>query len=179
MDPWQAGFGAHQEAVQGVVAAVRAVPKERWTVAPAAGKWSAAEVIQHLIMTYEHLTGEQEGRRAIPVLVPRWKAWTLRQFALPRLLAGRPIPPGVRAPREVRPVGDPLEREAAIREFERVTSEWEAAMARNLPMASARAVHPFFGALPLPTMLRFATLHTNHHRRQIALAAEGRTLHGS
>lgn len=179
MEPWHADLGAHQEAVKGVIATAQSVPDARWAVAPAAGKWSAAEVVGHLILTYEHLAGEQEGRLTIPVLVPRWKAWMLRRFVLPRLLSGRPIPPGVRAPREVRPVGESLEREAAIREFERVTGDWEATMARNLSKGRARAVHPFFGALPLPTMLRFATLHTNHHARQIARAAEGRTLHGS
>ncbi|MCL4865856.1 MAG: DinB family protein [Gemmatimonadales bacterium] len=178
MESWAADLEAHRDAVRQVGEAARAVPPDRWAVPPAEGKWSAGEVTMHLTLTYEHLAGEQEGVRVIPVKVPRLKAWALRRFALPRLLAGRPIPPGVRSPREVRPAGDIRPAPEAIEALFQVAGRWEDAMVRNLPNQAARSVHPFFGALPLPTMLRFVTIHTNHHCRQIRLAAEGRTLHG-
>ena len=78
----------------------------------------------------------------------------------------------------MRPAGEIPPVAEAIAGLREVTARWESVMVRNLPNPAARSVHPFFGALPLPTMLRFATLHTNHHCRQIVRAAEGRTLHG-
>lgn len=178
MPDWDADLRSHQEAIEAVVVAALAVPAGRWETQPAAGKWSPAEVILHLILTYEHLAREQQGIAGIPLKVPRWKAWALRHLILPRLLAGRPIPPGVRSPREVRPVGAlPPASEAATR-LRAMSAEWEGAMTANQVRRTARSVHPMFGPLPLPTMLRFVTLHTRHHCRQLQRAAEGLTMHG-
>lgn len=179
MGNWDADLKAHQVAIAEVTAAARAVPDDRWGVPPAAGKWSAAEVMMHLVLTYEFLAREQQGQGAIPLKVPRWKAWLLRHLVLPRLLAGRPIPPGVRSPREVRPVGDQLAAPAAVARLESVAAAWEQAMTGNRADPAARSVHPMFGALPLPTMLRFVALHTRHHCRQLDRAAAGLTMHGT
>ncbi|MDZ4674050.1 MAG: DinB family protein [Gemmatimonadota bacterium] len=176
---WDADMRGHQDAIAQVAAAARSAPEARWTVPPTAGKWSPADVMMHLILTYEFLAREQRGDAAIPLKVPRWKAWMLRRFILPRLLAGRPIPPGVRSPREVRPVGDRLAAAEAVKRLETIAAEWEQAMTANHANPAARSVHPMFGALSLPTMLRFVALHTRHHCRQLERAAAGLTMHGT
>ncbi len=177
MTDWEGAMMAHDAAVTHLVAAAQAVSPDRWAVAPAPGKWSPAEVMVHVALTYEHLTREQQGTATIPVLLPRWKAWMLRRFILPRLLAGRPLPPGVRAPREVRPGGELPDPRAAVARLESATAAWASAMAQNHRRGGGQSIHPFFGALPLPTMLRFVALHTTHHRRQLERAAEGLTMH--
>lgn len=177
MDSWQETMEAHQAAVTRVEESIRAVPPAMWPAAPAPGKWSPAEVVVHLILVYQHLTAEQEGTLKVRVLPRRWKAWMLRTFALPRLLAGRPLPAGVRSPREARPSGEPPPPDVALRDFRQATRAWSAVMERNRANRSGRATHPFFGKLPLPTMVRFATIHTEHHRRQLERAAAGLPLH--
>lgn len=168
----------HAEEVSRFLDAVAAVPADRWLVPPRQGKWSAAEVAQHMVLVYDYLTGEQEGHQVIPLRVPRWRAWLLRRTVLPRLLAGRPLPPGVRSPREARPSGELPDQVTAARRIEAGTAAWVAAVRRNLGRPDAGAGHPFFGRLPLTTMMRFATVHLSHHGRQLERAGRGLTMHG-
>lgn len=173
MNDWQEAMTAHRAAVEQVEASIRAVPAAMWTRAPAPGKWSPAEVVRHLVLVYQHLAAEQAGTVQIRVLPPPWKAWLLRTVALPRLLAGRPLPAGVRSPREARPSGELPSPDVALGEFAAAVAAWADAMERNRSRRGARATHPFFGRLPLLTMVRFSTIHTEHHRRQLDRAAAG------
>jgi len=169
---WPEGVQAHAAAVGRFIAAARSVPDPAWRAAPAPGKWSPAEITMHLVLTYHHLLGEQEGTLVIRVLPSPWKAWLLRRTILPRLLGGQPFPAGVRAPREVRPGAELPDVEPATRALEAATTGFEAAAGRNFHRGVGRATHPFFGPLQLPQMLRFAELHADHHRRQILAAVE-------
>lgn len=172
---WPDGLRLHAAAVARFAATVRSVPDACWRTPPAPGKWSPAEVTMHLVLTYRHLWREQEGTLAIRVLPPPWRAWLLRQIILPRLLAGRPFPAGVRAPREVRPAGEPPDREPAVQELEAAAVGFGAAIDAAFRRGGGHATHPFFGPLTLPQMLRFAELHTDHHRRQILSTPDGST----
>jgi hypothetical protein len=175
---WNADLQRHGEGIDRLLDAIHSVPAGRWTTPPAERKWSPAEVATHLILTYEHLIREQRGEIVIDVRVPRLKAWMLRRLVLPRLLAGRPIPPGVRSPREVRPSGTLPDVATAAARLGSVAETWASLMSRNHGRGGGRSVHPMFGSLPLETMLQFVTLHTNHHCRQLQRAADGLTMHG-
>ncbi len=179
MTDWDTAMAAHDAAVAELLGAIREVPEARWAEPPEAGKWSAAEVALHLVLTYQHLTREQLGEATLRVLPRPWRAWMLRQFVLPRLLAGAALPRGVRAPREVRPAGTLPSPDAAVASIDDEVRAWVGAMTRNREAPRAGATHPFFGRLPLLTMLRFATLHTRHHCRQIERAGAGLPLHGA
>lgn len=167
----------HEAAVAELVAAIRAVPTDRWATPPAPDKWSAAEAAWHLILAYRHLLREQVDGTPVRVLPAPWKAWLLRKLLLPRLLAGRPLPRGVRAPREVRPSGERRSQEETLAALTEAKAAWCGAMTRNSTNGGARATHPFFGPLPLVTMVRFTSLHLRHHCRQIQRAGAGLPLH--
>jgi hypothetical protein len=167
----------HERAVAELLAAIGEVPAARWAEPPATDRWSAAEVVRHLELTYLHLGREQRGEVTSRVLPRPWRAWLLRRLILPRLLAGAPLPRGVRAPREVRPDGATSSPAAATAALVQAVREWAGAMATQASDQGARATHPFFGKLPLLTMLRFTTLHTRHHCRQLQRAGAGLPLH--
>jgi hypothetical protein len=179
MTDWDTAMADHDAAVAELRDAIREVPVSRWAEPPVPGKWSAAEVALHLVLTYQHLTREQLGKTTIRVLPRPWRSWVLKQFVLPRLLAGAALPRGVRAPREVRPVGTLPSPQGAVESLGGEVQAWAEAMTRNREVPRAGATHPFFGRLPLLTMLRFATLHTRHHCRQIERAGAGLPLHGA
>lgn len=179
MTDWDTAMADHDAAMAELLGAIREVPESRWADSPGPGKWSAAEVALHLVLTYQHLTREQRGEATIRVLPRPWQTWVLKQFVLPRLLRGAALPRGVRAPREVRPAGTLPSSEDAVASLHREARAWAEAMTRNREVPRAGATHPFFGRLPLLTMLRFATLHTRHHRRQIERAGAGLPLHGA
>lgn len=168
---WAEAEALHDETIRRYLATAREVAAERWAAEPKPGKWSPGEVTRHLVLTYEALADEQAAGLAIPILLPAWKAWTLRTFALPKLLKGRPFPPGVKAPREVRPRGEFRDRDALVVELERAAGRFLAAYQAARQRPGAVGTHPYFGRLRLADMFRFASIHTEHHRRQLEWAA--------
>ena len=63
--------------------------------AGAEGKWTPAQIVQHLILGYEAGLRELDGGVGLTVVVPWWKRIALRWTILPRILAGR-FPAGAR-----------------------------------------------------------------------------------
>ena len=169
-ESWAAGESLHHDTLRRYLDTARAVAVEQWSATPAPGKWSPAEITRHLVLTYEALAAEQAAGLVIPIALPWWKAWALRTFALPRLLKGRPFPPGVKSPREVRPRGELPGQPDLLVELESATARFLAAYRAAAHQPGARATHPYFGRLPLGDMLHFASIHTEHHRRQLEWA---------
>jgi hypothetical protein len=160
----------HRDTIGRYLETARAVPAERWPATPAPGKWSPAEITRHLVLTYDALAAEQSAGLVIPITFPWWKAWALRTFALPRLLKGQPFPRGVKSPREVRPRGELPGQPELLAEFEGAAARFLAAYLAASDRTGARATHPYFGRLSLSDMFRFASIHTEHHRRQLEWA---------
>lgn len=167
---WSEVERLHSETVGRYRATAEDVAPEKWAAEPSPGKWSPGGITRHLILTYEALAAEQAAGLVIPIAFPWWKAWALRTFALPRLLKGRPFPRGVKAPRGVRPTGDIPGREVLLPDLDRSAARFLAAYQDARRRPGAAATHPFFGRLPLPDMVRLASVHTEHHRRQLEWA---------
>jgi hypothetical protein len=168
--PWAASESLHHDTVRRYLETARAVAAEDWSATPAPGKWSPAEITRHLVLTYEALAAEQSAGLVIPIAFPWWKAWVLRTFALPRLLKGQPFPRGVKSPRGVRPRGKLPGQPDLLAELEGAAARFLAAYLAVSHRTGASATHPYFGRLPLEDMFRFASIHTEHHRRQLEWA---------
>lgn len=164
---WNDLLRSHRAAVADFASAAAAVAPEAWTRPRAEGKWSPAEVVEHLALSYAALLGELEGKTPLRVHTPLWRQWLLRLIFLPRLIAGRPFPAGIKAPREIRPAASGSQQDAVER-FRDLSGRFEeaaeAARARN---PKPRLTHPFFGPLPLDQMVGLSAAHTRHHQRQL------------
>jgi hypothetical protein len=147
-------------------AAIRAVSAEDWNAARETGKWSPAQIAEHLAIAYDPLLSELEGGPGFRRLVPWWKQRLIRWKFLPRILAGT-FPRGVPAPKEVRPVataGSPDDGARKLAERAVVFLDRYAA-ARSAGRASF--THPYLGRLNGVDALRFLTSHVHHHQRQL------------
>lgn len=161
----------HRRAVNDFVQRSEALSSDAWHRSVADGKWSPAEIAEHLNLTYAALLQELAGGSGITVRTSRWKRWLLRWTILPRVLRYGRIPPGVRAVREVRPGDGPFDR---AEELGRLRSQCElinAALGPDSKAPGARVTHPFFGKLDAQQALRFCTVHTAHHQRQLSQPA--------
>jgi hypothetical protein len=97
----------------------------------------------------------------------RFQRLVLRHTMLPRLLTGRPFPPGVRAPRETRPreiVEDP---ETALATLASLAAEFAEELT-NRAGGRVRLTHAYFGSLSPDQGIKLLTVHTRHHARQLA-----------
>lgn len=174
---WPALLAEHAEAADAFVAAISDLPQGTWTSKATADGWSPAEITEHLARTYSQYAGESRGKNSLRVRLGPLGLFFARAFVKPRLLAGAPFPKA-RAPRPLRPSGGPDTPTDGVALF-RATGE---SCLRDLGILVERRphkqlVHPYLGGIPVYDVVRFASQHIHHHRRQL-LAVIARTSSG-
>jgi hypothetical protein len=132
-----------------------------------AGKWSAAEILEHLNLTYlgtiknlERCLAAGQARTSSDRTKMRW----------PRLLITRLgyFPSGRESPERVRPRGTPAEQVASeimqnMSRMDEVISRCESRFRSRRPIAD----HPILGPLTAREWRGFHSAHGKHHARQI------------
>lgn len=137
-----------------------------WHRAPA-GKWTPAQIVQHLAISLDLSARAFEARRAKPAMQRRRRTagellayWLV--FGVGRNLPGR------EAPAAVRPAAHP-EPGAVERQLREGVGRFLALGRTLLPdrRADLFVKNPALGDLTLPEWLRFHVWHCAHHTRQI------------
>lgn len=169
---WAAARDEHRAALEAYAAAVRALPAGGWTRPwSGEGKWTPAEITEHLALTYRAFLQELTGGEAMRMKVRGVKLRLLRWLLLPHMLFHRTFPKGAVAPREVRPAGRDLGPDDALADLRDVVERAEAAIESARGRAGAVVTHPYFGGIEVVRAWRFATVHLEHHLRQVRSAA--------
>jgi hypothetical protein len=132
-----------------------------------AGKWSAAEVLEHLYLTY---TGTQKGfERCLQAGKPLAGLPSLKQRAFIALVVELGyFPRGRKAPERTIPKGMPAEQVAAdigrqIEAMDKIIAQCEARYGRHAPVLD----HPVLGPLTARQWRKFHWVHGRHHVKQI------------
>ena len=153
-------------------AAIRGLGSQQLAQAPP-GKWSAAQILEHLFLTY---TGTIKGcERCLQSEKPLGDRPTLGQRV--RLLvvvqAGY-MPRGVQAPERTRPKGTPAEVVVAeiggkIAAMDELIAQCEGRHGKRAQLMN----HPVLGPMTGEQWRRFHFVHGMHHVRQILRMREG------
>jgi hypothetical protein len=132
-----------------------------------AGKWSAAEVLEHLYLTYTGTTRglEKVLTRGAPLATKPSMSQRVLTFLVMRL--GR-IPAGRNAPAIVQPKGLPVEQVrndmgAQLAVMDATIARCEARFGPDLKLLD----HPILGALTAPQWRTLHVVHGRHHHRQL------------
>ena len=161
----------HSTAVEEYRAAGGRFSAHAWMRPLAPGKWTPAEVTSHVAEAYRVIEAELAGSAGMRLLGSRLQRLILRHTLLPRLLAGKPFPPGVRAPRETRPrevVEDPG---LALSSLGTLAQAFTRDLTARTTEGPIRLTHAYFGPLSPRQGIQLLTVHTLHHARQLAAAA--------
>jgi hypothetical protein len=173
----EAARALHREAAADFVAAASAVPAQRWSEPLGEGKWTPAQVVEHLNLAYDLLLAELAGGAGMQVRTRRWQRWLLRLTLVPRLLRGAPFPAGARAPRETRPTGAGLPQAAAIAAFRDRAERFDVAAAAAAEQGSRRRItHAYFGSASVADGVTLCARHIGHHRGQLPTPARAEAL---
>ena len=147
-------------------------PEADWQRAPA-GKWTPAQIVEHLASGLELSAGKFAERRTKPPMARRPR--TAREVVARLLIFGlRWFPPGFRAPEGTAPAPG-VQRAAAEARFRGGLNAWEA-LERDLLPKRPRDLfvkHPALGDLTMAEWLRFHEIHARHHARQIRARLAG------
>lgn len=157
----------HRTEVAAAADAFAAVPPEAWESPLGEGKWSPAEIAQHLIVAFEKLTNELRGGPSVRFLVPWWRRVAFRRLFLGRILRGEWYPKKVKGPPEARPTPPFPPRDDAAGRLRQAADAFERAIREGHAKGGCFVTHPYFGRLQGPQALRFFALHTKHHRQQL------------
>ena len=161
---WERPLREHRAAVDRFLETTARVPAERWSLPLAEGKWSPAQVAEHVALFYEQALSELGGGEPMRRRVGRAMETVLRWVVLPHILFHRTIPVAVHAPRQLRPSEAGAPREGFEARLRAAVERFERELARD---GTHRVTHPYFGRLALPRAMRFAAVHTEHHARQM------------
>jgi hypothetical protein len=137
------------------------------------GKWCAAEVLEHLYLTY---TGTIKGFERVmeagkPLATPASTAHRVRAFVVVGL--GH-LPAGRKAPAVAQPKGLPAEKVrneigAKIAGMDAIIAQCEARFGRKARLLD----HPILGPLTAAQWRKFHLVHGRHHQKQLLRLREG------
>jgi hypothetical protein len=158
----------HARAIEEYRAAAGGLDDAAWLAPIAPGKWSPAEVTAHVAEAYRVLSAELGGADGMRLRGSRFQRLVLRYTVLPRLLTGKPFPPGVRAPREVRPTQVISDPSLAVATLVERAEEFARELTTRATMPAVRLTHAYFGRLSPDQGLKLSIVHTRHHAQQLA-----------
>ena len=156
---------------QEIASAIAGLSAEQWSWHPP-GKWCAAEVLEHLYLTY---TGTLKGFERVAEAgkpLASSATWPQRGGTLIVVSIGY-FPPGREAPPIARPKGVPAEK--VLSEIGPKIAEMDAAITRTEEKFGARTKvldHPILGPLSAGQWKKFHLVHGLHHAKQIRRLAE-------
>jgi len=137
----------------------------QWHDAPP-GRWSIAQIVQHLAIGVDAIVQRLEERKDRTDLVRRASA---RQQLLRHLLLGvGRLPPGRRTPAATEP-GEKPDPKLAVAQYRMAVARL-AALAETIPAEQQGRLyvrHPILGDLNLAEWVRFFYIHNRHHAHQI------------
>ncbi len=165
---WKIVTGRHDAAVESFVAGARAVAPERWQTPIGDGKWTPAQITQHVIQTYEVLLSEVRTGQGLTIKTGWATRQVLRLVVLRPIMWFRRIPSGAKAPRPIRPREDGLDQSGAIARLEAVVAEFNGELVAKRDGPGVRLTHHLFGSVDAVDGLDFVAVHTAHHGRQLA-----------
>ncbi len=155
-----------------VLAPLAGRPDAVWYRAPA-GKWSSAQIVEHLAISIEYSAVTFEKRRAHDPMVRRPRR-LIEKLGSAIVIGLGWFPRGFKAPEGTVPAPN-VTREAAEAKFRAGFAKWGELPPLLLPARryDLFVKHPRFGDLTLEEWMRFHVVHCRHHAKQIAARLKG------
>ena len=149
------------------VAEALAIPADRWRTPTAPGKWSPAQVTEHVVLAYEAGARIVNGEEPISEGPPKFLRPIIRTaIRLTTLRTGK-FPKS-----KTQPIFVPKDVAATQPELcarlERASVSFAQVSAAVVNRGQMQFEHPFFGRFGVLEYLRFVAFHTAHHQPQLA-----------
>jgi len=166
MSDLNSAIAENRKAVDEFTRAARAVDAARWTLHPAEGKWSPAQIVEHIALTYEYSRGVVNNTAPGPS-APRLLRPLVRVFFVRPVLKHGRFARKASAPAMFQPTSVPADATELLPRLETAVRAFEDAVRAADRSGRSTVDHPFFGKMPFTDYLRFQAIHARHHRAQL------------
>ena len=158
----------HDAAADSLARSAERVDPQQWLVPRANGKWTPAQVVDHLSRVYDVVTAEVEGGKGMRLRMTFPQRLFLRLLFLGRILRGGYFPENAPAPYETRPGEGVADQSAAIAEFRARAKTFSEAVAKARDSGQrVRITHAYFGTAPVDKAMLLCARHIQHHEKQL------------
>jgi len=158
----------NHEAVEKFIRAARAVPATRWQEPRAEGKWSPAQVTEHLAVAYElsrkMVAGNANVTEGLPPRILQPLIRTVVRLTV--LRTGKFM--RAKAPAFFQPSSSPASQEVLCKRLEAASNGFEQDAMRAKQTGQTAFDHAFFGRFGVAEYLQLQAYHTVHHRAQLS-----------
>jgi hypothetical protein len=157
-------LAASKEAIdQLIMAGDRTGPA--WTAAPAPGKWSPSQIVEHVARSLEESANMAAGRPSKFPKLPAIIHPVVRGLLFKRVLRKAEFPKA-RTNKAMDPASGPATPAEGRTRLETAHQKFDEAC-RHVSTHGERMRTTIFGAVPVEDYVRFMELHTRHHGRQM------------
>jgi len=165
---WTNALARHTSAAEGFANTATSVDSSLWSIPLGEGKWTPAQVTEHLNRTYQVVIDEVRGGEGIRIRSSWLLRQVLRQTILRSILRKRRLPQGARAPSEVAPKEVNGTQTELLQRFGKLSAEFEEEFLKNSANTDKKLTHHIFGEIDLLRGIDFVAIHIEHHHRQIS-----------
>jgi hypothetical protein len=168
---WQDAEREHARSVAALLTAASLVPDEKWILPLGVERWSPAQVMEHIEISYALGRDAVRGGAGMRLKRPPLVAWLSRRIMLPLMSWTGRFPAGVPAPREVRPDAaraHAVPRLDAVLRIQRAAAEALTALREAEGRGGVTMTHAYLGPLTPYETLRLLNAHTRHHAKLLA-----------
>lgn len=159
-----------QAAVEAFIAALSAVSPDRWGTPRAPGKWSPAQVVEHVVLVYEVGTQALNGVSDLPA-PPRFvrpfirlmiRLTVMRTGRFPKSKTAGSFDPG--------PSATPGSAEALSARLRKASEAFDRRAREKVAAGPPTFEHLVFGEFGVAEYVQFQAFHTRHHQGQLGQA---------
>jgi len=166
MTELETAIAENRAAVNEFMATVHSLDSTAWIRPRAAGAWTPAQIVEHLVLAYEYSSDVVKGTATGGV--PRLFRPLLRRLVVDSTLKAGKFTRKGKAPAVFRPSDTPAPRSELLDRLDRAVTVFESAIRSSHPEARHRVNHPAFGSVPTVDYVRFQAIHARHHRAQLS-----------
>jgi hypothetical protein len=164
-----AALAENAEACRRFADAVTRVPAGAWSTPVGPGKWTPAQIAEHVAITFEIAERALKGESGIPG-VPRLVRPLVRAIFLRRTLKTKTFPRNAKAPKVFHPSTSPPAAPHVIERLNRAEAGVKAAVEALRRSGASTIEHPAFGRIAVEEYLELNAIHTRHHMGQLPSA---------
>lgn len=169
---WTVVSERHRKSVDAFVGAASLIDGDGWSTPIADGKWTPAQITQHVTQTYEVMTRQLRTGEGLRIQTGWFMRQVLRVAVLRPIMWTRRLPSGAKAPRVLRPVDDMPSQHEAIERLRDAVRDLETELLARREEKGLQLTHHIFGSFDARMALDFIAVHTEHHGRQLEAIAE-------